>query len=84
MTAPVKLNLICLRLNDSDTDTAEVAERINRSGVAQLTTTVVDGSTMLRICIGSRLTEKRHVLALWSRLQSTADGMAGTEGATSP
>jgi aromatic-L-amino-acid decarboxylase len=84
VTAPVKLNLICLRLNDSDTDTAEVAERINRSGVAQLTTTVVDGSTMLRICIGSRLTEKRHVLALWSRLQSTADGMAGTEGATSP
>jgi aromatic-L-amino-acid decarboxylase len=45
------------------------AEQINRSGTAYLTPAILDGRWMVRISIGSLLTEQEHVAALWQHMQ---------------
>jgi aromatic-L-amino-acid decarboxylase len=42
--------------------------KINASGAAYLTHTTVNGPAALRLAIGSPLTERRHVEAVWRLL----------------
>lgn len=51
-----------------------IAERVNRSGKAYLTPSVVKGRQLLRLSVGAELTERRHVEALWQLLQEAAKG----------
>jgi aromatic-L-amino-acid decarboxylase len=74
--APVPLQTICVRHEPPglagealDKHTLAWAERVNRSGEAYLTPAVLDGRWMVRISIGSILTERAHVEALWALLQ---------------
>jgi len=69
LAAPPALNLVCLRHVDGDGATDALVAAANASGAALFTRTVLDGRSALRICIGGRTTERRHVEAAWKLLQ---------------
>jgi aromatic-L-amino-acid/L-tryptophan decarboxylase len=79
VVAPVSLQTVCIRhvplaLEEPAiaTHNLAIARRINDSGAAYLTPSVVDGRQILRVSIGAELTERRHVEALWAQLQAAA------------
>ena len=79
--APVPLQTLCVRHEPDglagealDRHTQAWAERINRSGAAYLTPAQLDGRWMVRVSIGSLLTEREHVAALWDVMRREAEG----------
>lgn len=83
--APVPLQTVCVRHVPAGVDGGDaaneellrkhnlgIAERINRSGRAYLTPSLLKGRQMLRLSIGAELTEQRHVEELWQLLQGAA------------
>jgi len=84
IVAPHPLNLLCIAVRADDPAKADAAtdaliERANASGDALFTRTVLDGRSVLRISIGARSTERRHVESAWRLLQrSHADGSTVT------
>jgi len=70
LAAPPALNLVCLRHVDGDAATDALVDAANGSGAALFTRTVLDGRSALRVCIGGRTTERRHVEAAWRLLQT--------------
>jgi aromatic-L-amino-acid decarboxylase len=79
-TAPVPFQTVCVRHRPPGVDDEAalarhnlgIAERINRSGFAYLTPTMVAGTQILRISIGAEPTERADVATLWERLQAEA------------
>lgn len=74
--APVPLQTLCilhkpdgLEGEELDRHTQGWADRVNRSGKAYLTPAILDGRWMVRVSIGSILTERGHVEELWRLLQ---------------
>ena len=55
-----------------DAASRTVLERVNASGAALLTHTVVDGRYVIRVAIGSVATHASDVTALWKRLSDEA------------
>jgi aromatic-L-amino-acid/L-tryptophan decarboxylase len=76
--APPSLALVCLRVRTGrgsqadDEATRAVMERVNATGSAVLTHTVVGGRYLIRVAIGAPATERRHVEALWQSLCAAA------------
>jgi aromatic-L-amino-acid/L-tryptophan decarboxylase len=86
LATPPSLALVCLRLENGpagaehdperdDWATRTVLERVNASGAAMLTHTVVGGRYVIRVAIGAMNTESAHVTALWERLRKEAAGL---------
>jgi len=74
IVAPHPLNLVCLRLaGDGDADTDALVDRINAAGSSHVTRTVLDGRSVMRVSIGARTTERRHVESLWRDVQAAAE-----------
>jgi aromatic-L-amino-acid decarboxylase len=74
--APVPLQTVCVRhalpnMTDTEIDehTLEWCNRINESGEAYLTPAKLHGHWMVRVSIGSLLTERKDVEALWQLMQ---------------
>ncbi len=74
--APVPFQTVCVRHAPEGMTSAEAdahnlawALRINRSGEAYLTPTVLKGRQIVRISIGAEATERSHVEALWARMK---------------
>jgi aromatic-L-amino-acid decarboxylase len=86
LVAEPSFALVCLRVCTGNGDAADdvasraVLERINSGGAALLTHTVLDGRYVIRVAIGSVSTERRHVVALWELLRSTAKAAAEPTG----
>ncbi|HEX9259505.1 MAG TPA: pyridoxal-dependent decarboxylase, partial [Acidimicrobiales bacterium] len=72
LAAPPSLNLVCVRLAAGDTATDALIREANATGQALFTRTVLDGHSVLRVCIGNRTTERRHVQAAWQLLTRLA------------
>jgi aromatic-L-amino-acid/L-tryptophan decarboxylase len=79
VVAPVPLQTVCVRhepdgMSDADADAHNLAwaDRVNASGFAYLTPTVVKGRRIVRVSIGAEGTERSHVEALWRAMQSAA------------
>jgi aromatic-L-amino-acid/L-tryptophan decarboxylase len=72
VAAPVPLSLVCFRWRGSDAQNQQLLERINASGVAFLSHTVLDGKFVLRLAYGNLRTTAQDVDAVWSCLQSEA------------
>jgi aromatic-L-amino-acid/L-tryptophan decarboxylase len=78
LAAPPSLALVCLRVRTGrgeqadDEATRAAMRRVNSTGRALLTHTVVDGRFLLRVAIGAPGTERRHIEALWRDLQAAA------------
>jgi aromatic-L-amino-acid decarboxylase len=68
LVAPHPLALVTFRLRAGDDATLALMQRVNASGQAYLTHTLVNGVAALRLAIGSPLTERRHVEAVWQLL----------------
>ena len=79
LLAPVELGLVCFRLNDGrDEEGLEVLnrrflERVNASGSVFLSSTTLRGKYTIRLVVGQRTTEERHVRNAWDVLSATAD-----------
>ncbi len=85
---PRSLNLVCFGLRAGNEASAALLERVNASGEAYLTHTVLkrgdeeaEGRYALRMVIGSPQTREEHVRAAWALLQREAEGViAGGQG----
>lgn len=81
--APSHLSLVCFRANNGGREeelnalNKELIERINQSGKALLTQTTLKGRFVLRMAIGSRTTEERHVRQAWELIARTAENILG-------
>ena len=78
--APAPLQTVCVRHEPAglegealDRHTQAWADRINRSGAAYLTPATLDGRWVVRVSIGSILTEREHVEALWKTMREAVD-----------
>ena len=78
LMAPVSLSLVCFRLNDGRTEEAlndlnsKFLENINQTGKVFLTHTVLRGKYVLRMAIGQRTTDERHVREAWNLITEKA------------
>lgn len=79
VVAPVHLQTVCivheppgLPPEQQDKHNRAWAERVNRSGAAYLTPAMLAGRWMVRISIGSFLTEKEDVAAVWATIKQAA------------
>ncbi len=77
--APAPLQTLCIRHRKPGLDepalathNLAIAQRINDSGKAYLTPSVLKGTQLLRVSIGAETTERRHVEALWELLTKAA------------
>ncbi len=80
VVAPVPLQTVCVRHEPSglegdalDRHTRSWCDRINRSGQAYLTPAMLDGRWMVRVSIGSELTERVHVEQVWDLMRQAAE-----------
>jgi aromatic-L-amino-acid decarboxylase len=78
--APVPLQTVCVRHEPPglegealDKHTLHWVERLNNSGGAYLTPSILDGRWMARVSIGSLTTERQHVEALWELMRREAE-----------
>jgi len=79
VVAPHPLNLLCIAATDDDPAVAaertdELIRAANDSGRAWFTRTTLDDRPVMRISIGARTTERRHVLDAWELLLELLPG----------
>lgn len=78
LMAPAPLSLVCFRLHggqkgeDLDELNKKLLERVNQTGKLLLTHTNLKGNYVLRMSIGSRTTEEKHVRDAWKLIQDQA------------
>ncbi len=79
LLAPVDLALVCFRLNDGRDEPAlnelnrRFLERVNAAGTIFLTHTTLCGKYTVRLVVGQRTTEERHVRGAWDVISAAAD-----------
>ena len=81
VVAPVPLGLVCFRLRPlpgeepsaTDERNRQLLARVNATGRVFLTHTVLGGRYVIRMAIGTRLTELRHVKEAWELLSGRGD-----------
>ena len=93
LAAPVLFSLVCFRLRGSDDDNRALLDRINSTGQALLSGTVLRGKFVLRLAIGNIGTTDDDVQQTWDLIRSVAlsgnssttePGAAGRSGASAP
>jgi len=78
LMAPVPLSLVCFRLNDGRDEDAldrlnrQLLDLVNASGEVFLTHTTLRGRYVLRLAVGQRTTEERHVRRAWEIILAAA------------
>ena len=80
VVAPVTLQTVCVRHQPGnlegealDQHTLRWVDAINHSGKAFLSPSLHEGQWMVRISIGSEMTTREHVAALWSLLRASVE-----------
>lgn len=69
LAAPAPFSLVCFRYRGSDQENRELLERINASGRAFLSGTVLRGRFVLRLAIGNIGTTAEDVLETWELIR---------------
>ncbi len=78
LLAPVDLGLVCFRLDagrpeaELDGLNRELLRRVNASGRVFLTHTALQGRYTIRLVVGQRTTEERHVRQAWEIVSAAA------------
>jgi len=79
LMAPVHFSLVCFRLNDGRSEeklnelNRRLLEKINSTKRLFLTHTNLKGKYTIRMVVGSRTTEERHVREAWEIISSKAE-----------
>jgi glutamate/tyrosine decarboxylase-like PLP-dependent enzyme len=68
LVAPTDFALVSFSHVDGDTATQGIADAINVSGRAMITTSRINDQTFVRVSIGQTRTEQRHVDELWKMI----------------
>ncbi|HYP12434.1 MAG TPA: pyridoxal-dependent decarboxylase [Bryobacteraceae bacterium] len=71
--APVPLSLVCFRLRGSDEQNQQLLDRINLSGDAFLSHTVLNGQYVLRLAYGNLRTLPEDIDIVWKRIQAEVE-----------
>jgi aromatic-L-amino-acid decarboxylase len=69
VVAPVPFSLVCFRREGPDEENEAILERVNRSGEAFLSNTVLEGRYVLRLAVGNHATTEDDVRRAWMLLQ---------------
>ena len=69
VVAPVPFSLVCFRREGSDAENEAILDRVNASGEAYLSHTVLDGRYVLRLAVGNYRTTEEDVRRAWELLQ---------------
>src|SRR6202162_5526732 len=72
VAAPTPFSLICFRYRGSDEDNRALLEKINASGKAFLSHTVLNGQFVLRLAIGNIATEWQDLEEVWELVKQAA------------
>jgi aromatic-L-amino-acid/L-tryptophan decarboxylase len=87
--APVQLSLVCFRLNPGNMNeeqltrlNQELLQRINSNGDVFMTHTSLRDKYTIRLALGSRTTQERHVKRAWEIVQQAADEILPRRGKT--
>ncbi|MBM44707.1 MAG: aspartate aminotransferase family protein [Acidimicrobiaceae bacterium] len=72
IVAPHPFALVCFRCTEGDAATARLIDAVNARGSVAWTGSELDGRPMIRVSIGQRATEGRHVEALWDLIDELA------------
>jgi aromatic-L-amino-acid decarboxylase len=72
LCAPVPLSLVCFRFKGDDRQNRLLLDRINATGVAFLSHTVLNGKFVLRLAYGNLRTTQEDVEAVWNCIQAEA------------
>ena len=84
LLAPVDLGLVCFRLDDGREESGlnelnrRLLERVNASGRVFLTHTTLRGKYTIRLVVGQRTTEERHVRGAWDIISAAAGDLLKT------
>jgi aromatic-L-amino-acid decarboxylase len=70
--APRPFSLVCFRREGSDEENEQLLGRVNASGEALLSNTVLDGKYALRFAVGNLRTTEADVRAAWEVLRREA------------
>ena len=71
VVAPVPFSVVCFRREGSDEENAALLDRVNATGEAYLSHTVLDGRYVLRLAVGHHRTTEDDVGRAWELLQET-------------
>jgi aromatic-L-amino-acid decarboxylase len=81
VVAPVHFSLVCFRYEGADEENEAILERVNATGEAFLSNTVLAGRYVLRLAVGNQRTTEDDVRRAWELLREAADGrVRGGEG----
>ena len=69
LVAPVPFSVVCFRQESSDEENAALLERVNATGEAYLSHTVLDGRYVIRLAVGHHRTTEDDVRRAWALLQ---------------
>ena len=72
VAAPTPFSLICFRYRGSDDDNRALLEKVNASGKAFLSHTVLNGQFVLRLAIGNIATQWQDLEEVWDLVKQTA------------
>ncbi len=75
LSAPVPLSLICFRYKGTEEQNRTLLDRINSSGIAFLSHTVLNGKFVLRLAIGNIKTTEADLEQVWTFIQSLTDDL---------
>jgi aromatic-L-amino-acid decarboxylase len=70
IVAPHPFSVVCFRREGSDEDNEALLERVNATGEAYLSHTVLDGRYVLRLAVGNMRTTEDDVRRAWELLQT--------------
>ena len=72
LCAPRPFSVVCFRREGSDAENTTLLEAVNGSGEAFLSSTMLDGRTVLRLAVGNAGTTEEDVRRAWSVLRREA------------
>jgi aromatic-L-amino-acid decarboxylase len=70
LAAPPSFSLVCFRARTGDEATRRLLEAVNRSGLALLSSTVLNGKLALRLAVGNFQTTPEDIRDVWTFLQA--------------
>jgi len=71
LSAPVPFSLVCFRFKGSDDDNRALYDRINASGKAFVSSTILHGKYVLRLAIGNIATTEEDIRLTWDLIRAS-------------